>query len=60
MNPINSFAHNGVEHSSTAETISHSESTAWPVILAVTIVAMILIFVAYRLLAKGSDPGEED
>ena len=54
---ILNFAHNGVDHATTTETVSHAS----PAIVGVTVLALIVLAVIARLLSREpkKEKGEE-
>lgn len=50
------FAHNGVEHATSAETVSHTS----PLIIGVTIAMVLALIIIARLLSKPDSEKEEE
>ena len=53
------FAHNGVEHATTAEAAEHQVSNHGPAILLITVLVIALAFIGLKLLAKESSDKEQ-
>ena len=50
------FAHNGVEHATATEATSHDDASNLPIILAVTVVAVLAILAVTKFLSAGNKP----